>query len=141
MSSKVATILRSSIEMDNIINKLSGLRECEQALEVAVNQYLPSHVLQTTRKSLDDQLVGDRSTEASVSKVLEAVNEREALQILNWISTSPYGDFHERVKQVRSPGTCEWILSNHEYIRWRETRESAILWLHGIRKPPHLMSD
>ncbi len=40
----------------------------------------------------------------------ERVNHGERLQILEWISSIPYGKYHDTVKEARTSDICEWLL-------------------------------
>ncbi len=55
-------------------------------------------------------------------------------EILVWLSRLPYQDYHNMASKERTPGTAEWILRRTEFKTWESLNQSAILWLHGIRK-------
>jgi hypothetical protein len=69
-----------------------------------------------------------------VSSFLENVDQRERLEILEWISKVQYGKNHETVKEKRTQSTCEWLLRHKCYLEWQDTSSSVILWLHGTRR-------
>lgn len=66
-----------------------------------------------------------------VCALLERVNEKERLEILEWISAIPYGKHHNGVKEARTPDTCEWLLRHEKFREWEDTSSSVILWLRG----------
>lgn len=53
-------------------------------------------------------------------------------KILQWLSSEPYIKHHEQTKKDVLSGTGQWLLSDPEFIRWKEDSASSILWLHGI---------
>ena len=69
-----------------------------------------------------------------VSSFLEKVDQRERLEILEWISSVPHGMNHEAVRENRTKSTCEWLLRHSRYLEWQDTSSSIILWLHGTRR-------
>ncbi|QKX62010.1 uncharacterized protein TRUGW13939_09166 [Talaromyces rugulosus] len=66
-----------------------------------------------------------------VCTLLEKVNEKEQLEILEWISPIPYKKHHDTVKEARTSDTCEWLLQNKRFREWEDTSSSVILWLQG----------
>jgi hypothetical protein len=70
----------------------------------------------------------------TVYTLLERVNSKEQLEILDWISTIPYGKHHNTVKEDRTSDTCQWLLQHERFREWEGASSSAILWLRGSRK-------
>lgn len=69
-----------------------------------------------------------------VNSLLESVSTEERQRILNWISGIGHGWNHDEVKDRRTEGTCGWLLKHMNYLEWRQTSSSVILWLHGTSK-------
>lgn len=82
-------------------------------------------------KSLETSII---RTDKRVSSFLENVDERERLQILDWMSKVLYGKNHDTVRSQRTKDTCEWLLKHNRYLDWQDTSSSVILWLHGTRR-------
>ncbi|TGO25124.1 hypothetical protein BPAE_0087g00310 [Botrytis paeoniae] len=59
-----------------------------------------------------------------------AHQERETL--LRWLSTIPYRKHHKLKRSERLEGSCEWLLNSTDYIQWKNSSASSILWLNGI---------
>lgn len=59
-------------------------------------------------------------------------DEEDRLKILSWLSTIPYMQHHKRTYSEVLTGTGAWFLEDAQYISWRESDRSAMLWLHGI---------
>lgn len=69
-----------------------------------------------------------------VLSLLERMDERERLQILDWISKVLYGSNHRTVTDKRTMNTCEWLLKHQRYKEWQDASASIIFWLCGNRK-------
>jgi hypothetical protein len=70
-------------------------------------------------------------TDQNVLRFLEKVNDEERLKVLEWISNVLYGLNHQRVKEQRTPETCDWLLGHSRYKEWQDTSASITLWLWG----------
>jgi ankyrin repeat domain-containing protein 50 len=70
-------------------------------------------------------------TDQNVMRFLEKVDVQERLRVLDWISNVLYGLNHQRVKEERTPKTCDWLLGHSRYKEWQETSASITLWLWG----------
>ena len=55
------------------------------------------------------------------------------IQVLGWISSFPFRDFHEMTSQIRAPDTGNWLFSHPVYEQWLNEEQSMLLWLHGVR--------
>ena len=108
-------------------------QNCERmrSKEVDSNLQISICSLQKVLESLQKPIL---RTDERVSSFLEKVDQRERLEILDWISNVRYGMNHETVKENRTQSTCEWLLKHKRYLEWQDTSSSIILWLHGIRR-------
>jgi len=70
-------------------------------------------------------------TDQNVLSLLEKVDEKERLDMLDWTSGVLYGLNHQTVKEKRTTNTCEWLLDHSQYQEWQDTSASMILWLCG----------
>ena len=64
------------------------------------------------------------------------INDRfkiERLEILQWLSTVQYKKHHQSVSRGLLKGTGSWLLKKSQYVQWRNSSVSSVLWLHGIR--------
>jgi hypothetical protein len=73
-------------------------------------------------------------TDKAVSSFMERLDDRERLEILDWMSNVPFGKHHDTVTEKRTKNTCEWLLNHSRYQEWHDTSSSTILWLHGTRR-------
>ena len=60
----------------------------------------------------------------------------ERLEIFRWLSTVPHRSHHENTGNDFLPQSGQWLLQKGEFIEWRKSSVSSILWLHGIRMCP-----
>jgi ankyrin repeat domain-containing protein 50 len=108
-------------------------QNCERmrSQEVDVNLQISVCSLQKLLESLQKPIL---RTDERVSSFLEKVDQREQLEILEWISSVRHGKNHDTVKESRTQSTCEWLLRHKRYLEWQDTSCSIILWLHGTRR-------
>lgn len=72
--------------------------------------------------------------ESRVTAFLERLEEKDALEILDWISSVKYGENHNLVRGNRTKGTGDWLLQHRIFRQWEESSSTAVLWLRGSRK-------
>ncbi|GLA60459.1 hypothetical protein AtubIFM54640_000913 [Aspergillus tubingensis] len=69
--------------------------------------------------------------ENQVVECLAKLDQREAIDILDWVSTVKHKAHHDNVRNNRTPGTGDWLLRKAEFRDWEESSSSAVLWLRG----------
>ncbi|KAI7969665.1 hypothetical protein EIK77_005785, partial [Talaromyces pinophilus] len=57
--------------------------------------------------------------------------ENQENNVLKWLSTLSPSEFYRQRRDARLPGSGRWIFEEQDYIKWRLSSESAVLWLHG----------
>ena len=67
-----------------------------------------------------------------LDKIEESYNEHDRLKILSWLSAIPYHQHHKKSYGEVLEGTGSWFLEDTEYHQWRDSGQSAMLWVHGI---------
>ncbi|KAL4918072.1 hypothetical protein BDW62DRAFT_201184 [Aspergillus aurantiobrunneus] len=67
-----------------------------------------------------------------IDELHSAMKESETQKLREWLCSTPYLDHHRTVCAQRLAGTCQWIESNPELIRWRDSTSSSILHVRGI---------
>ncbi|KAI0817325.1 hypothetical protein GGR55DRAFT_12746 [Xylaria sp. FL0064] len=72
-----------------------------------------------------------RTIRDQIKIVLDQIDERERIEMLEWISPVQYGKHHKRVEEARTSGTCEWLLQHKRFREWDDADSSVILWLQG----------
>ncbi|KAK5790627.1 hypothetical protein VI817_007914 [Penicillium citrinum] len=61
---------------------------------------------------------------------------KRRLKCLTWLSCSAYRRTHQRILRAIIPCTSTWLLSRHEFMRWKNEQHSALFWLQGPSKRP-----
>jgi hypothetical protein len=56
----------------------------------------------------------------------------ERLEVIQWLSTVPCPQHHQNVCRDRLYKSGLWMLGKEEFLDWKKTSASAMLWLHGI---------
>lgn len=92
------------------------------------------NVLTGLKDSFGKLQVGSTTIEAGVGQLLEALATSHTHEIMRWISQVPYESDLYNSERGRLIGTCEWLIAHGTCRHWKESPESMILWLHGIRK-------
>ena len=65
---------------------------------------------------------------------IESQMKKERLSILQWLSNVQYKKHHQNISKGLLGGTGSWLLGKPEYVEWRNSSVSSVLWLHGIRR-------
>ena len=73
-------------------------------------------------------------TEGLAPSKNESQKKEERLQILLWLSNVQYKKHHETLSKGLLEGTGSWLLGKPQFLEWRNSSVSSVLWLHGIRR-------
>ncbi|OCL11473.1 hypothetical protein AOQ84DRAFT_386815, partial [Glonium stellatum] len=101
----------------------SEVQACESGRSAAADARL-MHFL----RGLDAPLT---HIDETVWTLLERVDSKEQLEILEWISATPYGKHHNEVREARTSDTGHWLLQHERFREWGDASSSVILWLRG----------
>lgn len=71
-------------------------------------------------------------TAAYLESVFTLLETARKAAILAWISAIAYRDVHNNRDRKAMEGTGKWLVQHPEYIRWRLSKRTAVLWLHGM---------
>lgn len=74
------------------------------------------------------------SNSVATFNVLSLILESERRDVFKWMSQIPYTTHHKTMGKGILPESGLWLLRRLEFIQWRKSSSSSILWLHGIRK-------
>lgn len=87
----------------------------------------------TVMSSLMDSMASNhRETMSRFDKIEESLDEQVRPKILSWLSGIPYRQHHKTACSEILKGTGSWFLEDSVYLRWRDSHESAMLWIRGI---------
>ena len=73
-------------------------------------------------------------TESLAHKKTESQMKEERLNILSWLSNVQYKKHHQTLSKGLLKGTGSWLLGKPQFVEWRNSSVSSVLWLHGIRR-------
>lgn len=65
---------------------------------------------------------------------IESREKEERLRILLWLSNIQYKKHHQSLSKGSLEGTGSWLLEKPQFVEWRNSSVSSVLWLHGIRR-------
>ncbi|KAJ5357020.1 hypothetical protein N7517_011629 [Penicillium concentricum] len=71
-----------------------------------------------------------KRVDENIQHLLQKMDEEKRIEMLEWISSIPFGKNHNNVKEKRTPGTGEWLLQHEDFANWEES-DSSIFWLQG----------
>jgi ankyrin repeat protein len=78
--------------------------------------------------------------EDSVTRLIDQSNvyhkrldETKHLELLQWLSSSPFTRHHEAISETRMPNSALWLLNHSRFTTWRDSSSSSMLLLHGIQ--------
>ncbi|KAK4178043.1 hypothetical protein QBC36DRAFT_112384 [Triangularia setosa] len=111
-----------------IVGAQEGVDRCFNLASVQAN--LERHeVLKSFFESFQAPL--NRWSE-QLTKITDDLDEKKRTEVLKWLSTEPYPQHHQQVKEGMIEGTGQWLLSDPVFLKWKGESASSILWLHGI---------
>ena len=92
-------------------------------------------LLDSQNEVLKELCHGFRIVNQGIEDLQQNQNDRvstdEKERCLRAFSTSPYWEHKDRNPE-RLAGTCEWVITHENFLRWRENRVSGVLWINGI---------
>ena len=127
-------IIKAIVSPEKAKSGLAGLGEQEDKLLRDV------HACEVDRSATADKRANEMlemlqapmtRVDAGVSKLLNHVNKKERIEMLEWISAVPFGQIHDTLSEDRTPGTGDWLINHESFNRWKEGDTSALFWLQG----------
>ncbi|KAL8798803.1 MAG: hypothetical protein Q9182_006375 [Xanthomendoza sp. 2 TL-2023] len=71
-------------------------------------------------------------TATQLSDVHSNLKRNERREILSWLSTVRYREHHKTAIASVMPGSGKWLQRKTEFVNWKTSSSSSILWIHGI---------
>ncbi|KXG45996.1 uncharacterized protein PGRI_048520 [Penicillium griseofulvum] len=121
----------SSDDIQDLENKC---QELEARAEIEAQNCDRSESSEARKLLLNLPVVKDLtdSMSTTITAISANLQEKEAGDILKWISRIPYEDHHRSVCKGRTANTGGWLFEHAQYQKWRLSEKSTILWIHGI---------
>jgi len=76
---------------------------------------------------------GTKRIDSGVGALRDNLDQNKRCAILSWLSDIKYERLHNTARENRTEGSGKWLLAHEKFLEWRRSRESMILWLHGVR--------
>lgn len=77
----------------------------------------------------------------AIASILRLGLESERQDVFKWMSQIQHRIHHKTMGMNLLPKSGLWLLQKTEFIQWRKSSSSSILWLHGIRKFFHYAKE
>jgi ankyrin repeat domain-containing protein 50 len=123
---------------------LDAVSKQEQQVKIDADICQISRTLDTDAKTwnavreLHGLLMGISGPTISVSlevrAMLHRIQQKELLEVLEWLSCVPYNKHHDEIRRSRVANTCDWLVSDVRFKTWEESENSMMLWLRGYGK-------
>ena len=81
------------------------------------------------KRFLDDT---SARTVSNLEALRDDLVQNQKQRILQWLSTIPCHQHHDSMKSDLLYDSGRWLLSSPEYLDWKTSSSSDIIWLHGI---------
>ncbi|KAI0162917.1 hypothetical protein BJ166DRAFT_481863 [Pestalotiopsis sp. NC0098] len=134
----VKTIIKDAFKLDGWADQLSAIKEVEAAVQRDMEQYSTEEIknqLQTLSKNADTNL------KAIISSIQDQTYEQERRSqddkdkqcLLDLYVTDPHTD-KKRIEETKGgllEGSYSWILEHDDFIRFRNSPQSRLLWIKG----------
>ncbi|KAK0378340.1 hypothetical protein CLIM01_04306 [Colletotrichum limetticola] len=80
--------------------------------------------LHSPLRRIDDRVV-------QLLDCFKEMESRDREHAMNYISDVKVDEIHVAKKELRTEGTCEWLIQHPSFLAWEEPSSSSILWLNG----------
>ena len=127
----------SDARQSSIIDKIDDLGNGIQTLQIGSRE--SASKLEALLDSFQSPLVRTvdqiwNLTESLSHSQTQSQLNGERLNILLWLSPVQYKKHHQSICNGLLEGTGSWLLEKPQFVKWRNSSVSSVLWLHGIRK-------
>ncbi|EXF80679.1 hypothetical protein CFIO01_07532 [Colletotrichum fioriniae PJ7] len=117
---RAESLLSDLKSAENDVSKNAEACVCESTernLELLQSLYSPL-------RRIDDRV-------AQLLDCFEGMGRGDREHAMNYISDVKVDEIHVTKKELRTEGTCEWLIRHPSFLAWEEPSSSSILWLNG----------
>jgi ankyrin repeat protein len=131
----VVRAFKSLYNQGSIASGLAGIDAQEesmlkdvQALEVRRSANADNSMIEMLEK-LDAPIV---RMDVGIQHLLQSIDEAERMDMLEWISSVPFGRNHQNIKGQRTPDTGQWLMQDEKFQAWEKESSSGLFWIQGL---------
>lgn len=114
-------------------NRLSTVKALEQELELATSPF-KINADDKHRRLLESLEEPIKRTDKNVMDILKVLDEQERDKAMEYVSDILVGSHHNEKVEKRTKGTCEWLVSHSEFLKWEASDCTPVFWLQGNSK-------
>lgn len=119
-----STVAQAQASVDNLADDIKSLTTA-----MSISQDVQYQSLKDILASFDQPIL---RTAAQISDIHASLKRTEKLEILKWLSTVKYREHHRTSISAVMPGSGAWLQQKQDFIDWKTSSTSSILWIHGI---------
>ena len=124
----------SEIQQSSMSERIDNLGNEIETLQIGSRE--SASRLETLLASFQNPLIRtvERISTMTESLAHSKTEKEERLGILRWLSDVQYKKHHQSLSKGLLEGTGSWLLGKPQFLDWRNSSVSSVLWLHGIRR-------
>ncbi|KAI4199301.1 MAG: hypothetical protein LQ350_004683 [Teloschistes chrysophthalmus] len=119
---------RKVAEIQSSVSSLSG-DLAALSVDMSASQNAKYHSLKAILETFEQPIL---RTSVQISDIHANLEKDTRRQILSWLSTVRYREHHRSSFSAVMPGSGRWLQRKQEFIDWKSSSSSSILWIHGI---------
>ncbi|KAL9581026.1 MAG: hypothetical protein Q9212_004143 [Teloschistes hypoglaucus] len=119
---------RKVAEIQSSVSSLSG-DLAALSVDMSAPQDARYHSLKAILETFEQPIL---RTSIHVSNIHANLEKDTRRQILSWLSTVRYREHHRSSISTVMPGSGRWLQHKQEFVDWKSSSSSSILWIHGI---------
>ncbi len=119
-----STVAQARASVDTLADDLKSLTTA-----MSISQGVQYQSLKAILASFDQPIL---RTAAQTFDIHARLKRTEKLEILKWLSTVKYREHHRTSISALMPGSGTWLQQKPEFVDWKTSSTSSILWIHGI---------
>lgn len=87
--------------------------------------------LEESKKIAGIVVLNHKETNSRFNKIDERAKRDDRLKILQWLSSVSYREHHQKEINEVLLNTGLWFVQSQKYRAWKDSDDTAIIWLHG----------
>ncbi|KAL3475927.1 hypothetical protein BJX99DRAFT_270885 [Aspergillus californicus] len=133
-------------EFQEILNKMDQDEEevdrCVRLVQAEISKDTTAHLSMMSMEIKSVSLLHDAlkrieqpvpQMTLQLNKIEDHLNSIQRKHILEWLSSQRPLYHHKTIKSTVLDGTCQWVLQNEHFNKWKIESTNSLLWLHGTQ--------